>query len=129
MTRHGLADRDPLELKSGREVLRDSASAASLALLTLERDGDIHKDARQMRMHLILEEVIELADALAENDKQEVADALGDLLYVVFGTALKFDIPIRRVFIAIHASNMTKDVGDKRRPVKGDNFREPEFEL
>lgn len=39
----------------------------------------------------------------------EVADGLADLLYVVFGTALSFGIPIEHVFAEVHRSNMTKE--------------------
>lgn len=38
-----------------------------------------------------------------------IADGLADLLYVVFGTALSFGIPIESVFAEVHRSNMTKE--------------------
>lgn len=40
----------------------------------------------------------------------EVADGLADQLYVIFGTALAFGIPIESVFAEVHRSNMTKPI-------------------
>lgn len=40
----------------------------------------------------------------------EVADGLADILYVTFGTALSFGIPMEAVFSEVHRSNMTKPV-------------------
>lgn len=49
--------------------------------VVLERKG--------LRWDLIDEEVnVELADALWDNDIIEVADALGDAVYVLYGTAI-----------------------------------------
>lgn len=62
----------------------------------------------ELRLDLIREELAELAEAAAAGDLTEVADALGDLLYVVYGTALEFGIPLDRVMAEIHRSNMTK---------------------
>lgn len=61
-----------------------------------------------LRFVLIDEELDELGDALDANDRVGVADALGDLLYVVYGAADVYGIDIDRVFAEIHRSNMTK---------------------
>ena len=61
-----------------------------------------------LRSDLIEEEWHEFVDAVWDRDKVEVADALGDLLYVVIGTAHVYGIDIDRVFREIHRSNMTK---------------------
>lgn len=52
----------------------------------------------------------------------EIADAIGDLLYVVFGAALAFGIPIAEVFAEIHRSNMTKSTEKNEfgKSIKGD---------
>ena len=63
---------------------------------------------KTLRMALIDEESDELFTALEGRDKVGVADALGDLLYVVFGAAEVYGIDIERVFREIHRSNMTK---------------------
>jgi len=60
---------------------------------------------RQLRGILILEELSELIDATS---LVGVADALGDLLYVVYGAAVTYGIDLEPVFDEIHRSNMTK---------------------
>jgi predicted HAD superfamily Cof-like phosphohydrolase len=41
-------------------------------------------------------------------DIERIADALGDLLYVVYGTAVSYGIDMEPVFAEIHRSNMSK---------------------
>lgn len=62
----------------------------------------------RFRSDFILEEHTELGEGHRERDMVKVADALGDLLYVVYGMAHFYGIPLDRVFRAIHAKNMTK---------------------
>lgn len=73
---------------------------------------DVPADVRELRLRLIEEEVAELRDALADDDVVGVADALADLLYVSYGAALAFGIPIEEVFAEVHRSNLTKLAGD-----------------
>lgn len=61
-----------------------------------------------LRAALIQEELDEYKEAIAEADVVGVADALGDLLYVVLGAAIEHGIQLRPVFEEIHASNMSK---------------------
>lgn len=65
-------------------------------------------DEWDLRAELIFEELKEYEDACAKGDVVEIADALGDLLYVVFGTAVAHGIDLEPVFREIHRSNMTK---------------------
>lgn len=60
------------------------------------------------RISLIDEEVQELKDAIANKDKQEVADALADILFVTLGMADALMIDIVDVFNAVCESNMSK---------------------
>merc|ERR1712216_199730 len=48
------------------------------------------------------------ADAMKEKDMVETIDALGDILYVVYGAGGAFGINLDRAFELIHKSNMTK---------------------
>lgn len=64
------------------------------------------------RCALIREENDELRRAFDTNDIIEVADGLGDLLYVVLGTAVACGIDLEPVFQEIHRSNATKLVKD-----------------
>ena len=64
------------------------------------------------RLTLITSEVGELGDAVRQQDIVEIADALGDILYVTFGMAVEMGIPIDRVINEIHESNMSKANAD-----------------
>lgn len=58
-----------------------------------------------LRRRLIKEEFKEFRDA---DNLGDLADALGDLLYVVLGTAVTYGIDLEPVFAEIHRSNMSK---------------------
>ena len=62
----------------------------------------------KLRIGLIEEELNELKDAIKNNDFTEVRDAIGDLLYVTYGTASSFGINADEDYDVIHRSNMTK---------------------
>merc|ERR1712032_964575 len=66
------------------------------------------KKTVDLRLKLIKEEVRELADAMMAKDMIETIDALGDILYVVYGAGGAFGINLDRAFDLIHESNMTK---------------------
>jgi phosphoribosyl-ATP pyrophosphohydrolase len=93
---------------------------------------DVPAEVKQLRCALIDEEAGEFRDAIEAGDIVAVADAIADLLYVVYGAALTFGIPVREVFADIHRSNMTK-LDDDGRPVlradgkvmKGRNYSPP----
>ncbi len=63
-----------------------------------------------LRYNLIREETDEYLDACRKGDIHEIADALGDQLYIIFGTILKHGLQhkIDEVFDEIHRSNMSK---------------------
>ena len=89
---------------------------------------DINEDDRSIRAHLMLEELAEALQALAENDEVGLCDGLGDLLYVVYGCGITFDLPLQSVFREIQRSNMTKAArnnNDTRLRDKGDQFQPP----
>lgn len=64
------------------------------------------------RCALIREENDELRGAFDAENIIEVADALGDLIYVVLGTAVACGIDLEPVFQEIHRSNRTKLIKD-----------------
>jgi predicted HAD superfamily Cof-like phosphohydrolase len=70
-----------------------------------------------LRVRLIEEELGELAIAIEQSNIVEIADALGDLAYVVAGAALVYGIPLDRVVDEIHRANMSK-LGKDGKPVK-----------
>ncbi len=63
-----------------------------------------------LRYNLIKEETEEYLEACRKGDITEIADALGDQLYIIFGTILKHGLhhKIDEVFDEIHRSNMSK---------------------
>jgi predicted HAD superfamily Cof-like phosphohydrolase len=63
-----------------------------------------------LRYNLIKEENEEYLEACKNNDIVEIADALGDQLYILFGTILKHGLQhkIEEVYDEIHRSNMSK---------------------
>jgi len=61
-----------------------------------------------LRYDLIREELSELAEAITNKDIIEIADALTDLLYVVYGAGHAFGIDLDSCFQEVHASNMSK---------------------
>jgi predicted HAD superfamily Cof-like phosphohydrolase len=87
-----------------------------------------------LRLDLIEEEVQELRDGLGRSSLLEVADALTDILYVVYGAGHAFGIDLDDCFSEVHRSNMTK-LGEDGRPVyrddgkvmKGPNYEEPDL--
>jgi len=63
---------------------------------------------RMLRVSLLLEEVTEYLKAEEDNDMVEIADALGDIHYIVAGTELAYGIDGEAVFKEIQDSNMAK---------------------
>src|SRR5690606_11390788 len=75
----------------------------------IKKDGpSIVGDRLKLRLELIREEYSELIDALHQSDIVETAHALGDMVYVIYGMALEFGIPLDKVVEEIHRSNMSK---------------------
>lgn len=74
-----------------------------------------------LRYNLIKEENDEYLDACEKGDLVEIADALGDQLYILFGTILKHGLQhkIEEVFDEIQLSNMSK-LDEQGKPI----FRE-----
>lgn len=72
--------------------------------------GDIGPEQAQLRYVLMREENEEYLEAANRGDLVEVADALGDMLYILCGTLLKHGLQdkIGEVFEEIQRSNMSK---------------------
>lgn len=60
------------------------------------------------RLRFIREEVKELSDALGAVDMVEMADALADIAYFVYASAVVWGIDLDAVMAEVHASNMSK---------------------
>jgi predicted HAD superfamily Cof-like phosphohydrolase len=89
------------------------------------------EDVHRLRVALIEEELAEFRNAGESHDLFEIADALADLLYVVYGAGVTYGIDLEPIFDEIHRSNMSKgDPEVVRRPdgkiLKGANYSPPE---
>lgn len=91
--------------------------------------GTMGDNLKKLRHRLIFEELQELYnDGFLNNDLVQIADALGDLLYVVYGTAVSFGIDLEPVFEEIHRSNMSKLWKNGVRKDKGGKvIKSPEY--
>ena len=94
-----------------------------------QRHDTVPERVFYLRDKLIEEEFHEFEDA---QTREEVADALADLLYVVFGTAVSYGIPIDEVFAEVHRSNMTKSMNKDEKSIpgktlKGDSYEPPQI--
>lgn len=89
-----------------------------------------------LRHNLMKEENEEYLEAAQKNDLVEVADALGDMLYILCGTILSHGMQhkITDVFKEIQRSNMSK-LGPDGKPIyredgkvlKGPNYFKPDI--
>lgn len=90
-----------------------------------------------LRFNLMKEENEEYWEAVQNDDLVEIADALGDMLYILCGTILEHGLQhkIEEVFDEIQRSNMSK-LGEDGKPIyredgkvmKGPNYFKPNFE-
>lgn len=91
----------------------------------------------KLRFDLMDEENKEYLEAAENDDLIEVADALGDMLYILCGTILEHGMQykIEEVFNEIQRSNMSK-LGEDGKPIyredgkvmKGPNYFKPNLE-
>ena len=99
---------------------------------TPKADLGVAKNA--LRFNLMKEENEEYLEAANDNDLVEVADALGDMLYILCGTIIEHGLQhkIEDVFNEIQRSNMSK-LGEDGEPIyredgkvlKGPNYFKP----
>lgn len=86
--------------------------------------------ARFRRARLIVSEAAEFMDAAGNGDLVEMCDALADLLYVTYGSAVEMGVDIEPIFAEVQRSNMTKDGGGKDaggKILKGPDFSPPDL--
>ena len=88
----------------------------------------------KLRIDLIKEELNELKEAMDNKDLLEVADALTDILYVVYGAGHAFGIDLDMCFDEVQNSNMSK-LDKNGKPIyneagkvmKGPNYFKPKL--
>lgn len=97
---------------------------------------NISLERKLLRYELMREENEEYLEASKNNDLIEVADALGDMLYILCGTIIEHGMQevIEEVFEEIQRSNMSK-LGADGEPIyredgkvlKGPDYFKPDF--
>lgn len=102
-----------------------------------EMKADLGALKNELRYNLMKEENEEYLESVQNNDIVEIADALGDMLYILCGTILEHGLQhkIEEVFDEIQRSNMSK-LGEDGKPIyredgkvmKGPNYFKPNFE-
>ena len=98
--------------------------------------ANIPEEIKELRFKLMEEENLEYLKACKENDIVEIADALGDMLYILCGTIISHGLQnkIEEIFQEIQNSNMSK-LGDNGKPIyrddgkvlKGPNYFKPDI--
>ncbi|MFP9113364.1 hypothetical protein ACLI1A_05445 [Flavobacterium sp. RHBU_3] len=98
--------------------------------------ASLGENINMLRYNLMKEENEEYLEAVQNNDLVEVADALGDMLYILCGTIIEHGLQhkIEEVFDEIQRSNMSK-LDDNGEPIyredgkvmKGPNYFKPDF--
>ena len=101
-----------------------------------EPKANLGEEKNLLRFNLMDEENKEYLEAANEGDLVEVADALGDMLYILCGTILEHGMQykIEEVFEEIQKSNMSK-LGSDGKPIyredgkvlKGPNYFKPDI--
>ena len=99
------------------------------------RAAHLGAEEAALRHRLMAEENDEYLEAALRGDMAEVADALGDQLYILCGTMLRHGLHevMEEVFLEIQSSNLSK-LGPDGRPlyredgkvIKGPNYRRPD---
>ncbi|MFV8464928.1 hypothetical protein [Flavobacterium sp. LB1P62] len=98
--------------------------------------ANLGESKHTLRYNLMKEENEEYLEAVQNNDLIEIADALGDMMYILCGTIIEHGLQhkIEAVFDEIQRSNMSKLDGDGKpiyredgKVMKGPNYFKPDF--
>ncbi|GET46424.1 nucleoside triphosphate pyrophosphohydrolase family protein [Capnocytophaga felis] len=97
---------------------------------------NLKEETTNLRFRLMAEENEEYLEAVKSKNMVEVADALGDMLYILCGTIIEHGMQhkIEEVFNEIHRSNMSK-LDENGKPIyredgkvmKGANYFPPDI--
>ena len=82
--------------------------------------ADVDPALAKLRVVLLEEEVGEFVAASEGGDLNGIADALADIVYVAYGTALTYGIDLDAVLHEVHRSNMSK-LGSDGKPLMRDD--------
>ena len=99
--------------------------------------SEVNPSIVELRHRLMQEENDEYLEACRNNDLTQIADALGDKMYILFGSIIAHGLQykIEEIFDEIHRSNMSK-LDDNGKPIyredgkimKSENYFLPQIE-
>ncbi|MBF01369.1 MULTISPECIES: nucleoside triphosphate pyrophosphohydrolase family protein [Flavobacterium] len=122
-------------MKKQLEAVKEFHTAFGLGVSDKPK-GSLGDSVNMLRYNLMKEENEEYLEAVQNNDVTEIADALGDMLYILCGTILEHGLQhkIEDVFNEIQRSNMSK-LGADGKPIyredgkvmKGPGYFKPDF--
>lgn len=122
-------------MKKQLEAVKAFHNAFGLGVSNVPK-GSLSANVNTLRYNLMKEENEEYLEAVENDDITEIADALGDMLYILCGTILEHGLQhkIEAVFDEIQRSNMSK-LGADGKPIyredgkvmKGPDYFKPDF--
>lgn len=124
---------DYFERMTPLEMVREFHQAMEIPIRVRPAWGWIGSDEEALRNRLLAEEYQEYLDAVSCGTLVDLADALADMVYIIYGTALTYGIDLDSVLEEVHRSNMTKlgPEGPIRRHdgkvLKPDGFEPPDL--
>lgn len=122
-------------MKKQLDSVKQFHSAFGLGISNAPK-ASLGENVNLLRYNLMKEENEEYLEAVKNNDLVEIADALGDMLYILCGTIIEHGLQhkIEEVFDEIQRSNMSKLGADGKplyredgKVMKGPNYFKPDF--
>jgi predicted HAD superfamily Cof-like phosphohydrolase len=92
--------------------------------------GEVEDSMLRLRERLLEEETAEYMASSHRRDLVGMADALADIVYVAYGTAISFGLDLDALLDEVHRSNMSK-LDERGRPVLRDDgkvLKSPRYE-
>ena len=117
--RYGSIAHDPGESFGAAAAVAEFHKAFGLPMRQLP-GADVGEALAGLRVALLEEEVGEFVTASEKGDLVAIADALADITYVIYGTALTYGIDLDSVLREVHRSNMSK-LGNDGKPLIRDD--------
>jgi predicted HAD superfamily Cof-like phosphohydrolase len=124
-----------INMQKNLDAVKEFHTSFEIGYSTMPR-ADLGSEKKLLRYNLMKEENEEYLEAVQNNDLVEIADALGDMLYILCGTIIEHGLQdkIEAVFDEIQRSNMSK-LDENGKPIyredgkvmKGPNYFKPDF--
>jgi len=98
------------------------------------RPGWPSAELAALRQRLLVEETVEVGEAVADDDLAAIAQELADVVYIAYGTALTYGIDLDAVIAEVHRANLSK-LDENGRPLyrfdgkvaKGPRYQPPDI--